>query len=117
MAITKGTGTSVIASTTSTTTSSAIDVSGNYLTEVYCSIVQVGTATSAATIQIQVSPDAGTTYYSPPTLLWTAGLSAATYNVTLSVPTSADKIKVVFTAESGGTSSTCVVQLNTVTAV
>jgi hypothetical protein len=117
MAITKGTGTSVIASTASTTTSSAIDVSGNYLTEVYGSIVVVGTATIAATVQIQVSPDAGTTYYSPTTLLFTAGLVANTYNFIIMVPTSAGKIKVTFTQQTSGTSSTCVVQLNTVTAI
>jgi hypothetical protein len=117
MAITKGAGTSVIASTTSTTTSSPIDVSGNYLTELYISLVQVGTATTAATVQILVSPDAGTTYYSPATLLVTAPLAAATTNWTVYVPTTAGKIKATFTQQAGGTSSTCVVQLNTVTAV
>jgi hypothetical protein len=116
MAATKGAGTSVIASTVSTTTSSAIDTSANDLTEVYGSVVQVGTATTAATIQIQVSPDAGTTYYSPTTLLWTAGLAAGTYPFVLWVPTTATKIKVTFTTQVGGTSSTVVCQLNTVTA-
>jgi hypothetical protein len=116
MAITKGTGSTVQASTTSTTTSSAQSVSGNYLTEVYISIVQVGTASVAATVQIQVSPD-GSTYYAPPTLLVSAGLTAGTYNFTLYVPTSAIDFKSVFTAQSGGTSSTCVVQSNAVTAV
>lgn len=117
MAIVKGTGTSVQASTATTATSSVIDVSANYLTEVYGSVVVVGTATTAATVQIQVSPDAGTTYYSPPTLLWTAGLAAGTYNFVIMVPTTASKLKTVFTQQSGGTSSTCVIQLNTVTAV
>ena len=117
MAISKGTGTSVIGSTASTTTSSAIDSSGNYLTELYVSIVVVGTATTAAKVQVNVSPDAGTTYYSPPTLLWTAGLTAATYNTVLMVPTSAGKYTVTFTQQSGGTSSTCVVQANQVTGV
>jgi hypothetical protein len=116
MAITKGTGTSAISSTTSSTTSSAQSVSGNYLTEVYISIVQVGTATTAATVQIEVSPD-GSTYYQPPTLLVTAGLTAGTYNWCLLVPTSSIDFKAVFTAQAGGTSSTCVVQSNNVTAV
>jgi hypothetical protein len=117
MAIFKGTGTSVISSTTLTATSTAQSASGNYLTEVYISIVVVGTATGAATAQIQVSPDGGTTYYSPATLLVTAGLAAGTYNWTILVPTSAINFKVAFTAQSGGTSSTCVVQSNNVTAV
>ena len=117
MAITKGTGTSVIASTASSTTSSAVDVSANYDTEVYVDMVIVGTATGAATVQIQVSPDGGSTYYSPPSLLYTAPLAAGTYDVVIKVPVTATHIKAAFTQQSGGTSSTVVVQLNTVTAV
>jgi hypothetical protein len=117
MAITKGTGTSVLASTTTTATSSAQDVSANYLTEVYISIVVVGTPTAAATVQIQVSPDAGTKYYSPQILLVTTPLAAGTYEWVIMVPTSAGKYKTTFTAQTGGTSSTCVVQSNNVTAV
>jgi len=116
MALTKGTGTSVIASTASTYTSSAIDSSANYLTELYCSIVQSGgAATVAATIQVQVSYD-GTNYISPPTLLWTAGLAAATYATVLLVPTTAIKYKLTFTQCTTNT-STCVVVANQVTGV
>jgi len=117
MAITKGAGTSVIGSTASTTTSSAQDSSGAYATECYISLVQVGTASGAATVQIQVSPDAGTTYYSPPSLLWTAPLVAGTYNTVLAIPVTAGKWKAVFTQCTGGTSSTVVVQSNAVTGV
>ncbi len=117
MAITKGAGSVVIASTASTTTSSAIDTSGNYLTEVYGTVVVVGTATTGATIQIQVSHDAGTTYISPPSLLWTAGLAAATYTFLLWVPTTATRIKVTFTQQAGGTSSTVICNLNNITTV
>ena len=98
MAITKGTGTSVISSTTSTTTSSAQSVSGNYLTEVYISYVQSSTAaTVAGTFQIKVSPD-GSTYYSPATLLVTAPLTASTTTTwTIMVPTSAIDFEVTYT--------------------
>ena len=116
MAITKGSGTSVISSTASTTTSSAQSVSANYATEVYISIVQVGTATTAATVQILVSPD-GTTYYSPGALLITAPLAAGTYNWVLQIPVTAIDYEVTFTTQSGGTSSTVVVQSNNVSAV
>jgi hypothetical protein len=114
MAITKGTGTTVIASTTSTTTSSAQSVSGNYATEVYASIVQVGTATTAATLAILVSPD-GSTYYTLAT--YSAGLAAGTYNWVIQIPVTAIDFEVTFTTQSGGTSSTCVVQSNNVSAV
>lgn len=110
-------GASVIASTAVTTTSAAISVATDYAQEVYVSLVQVGTATTAAQVQIQVSPDGGTTYYSPPTLLVLAGLAAGTYNWVLSLPASTDHIIAVFTQQAGGTSSTCIVQLGQVTAI
>jgi hypothetical protein len=117
MAVVKGTGTAVIASTVSTTTSSAFSASGDYATDLYVSIVQVATATTAATVQIKISPDGGTTYYAPPTLLLTAGLAAGTYNWVISLPPSATEYQVTFTTQTGGTSSTCVVQSNDVTGI
>jgi hypothetical protein len=68
-------------------------------------------------VQLQVSPDGGTTYYSPATLLWTAPLAAGTYDTVIQLPASTTKYKAVFTQQSGGTSSTVVVQSNDVTAV
>lgn len=117
MSIAKGTGTSVIGSTASTSTSTAQDSSGNYATEVYVDLVQVGTATTAAQVQIQISPDAGTTYYSPPSLLWVAPPAAGTYDTIISIPITVGKWKAVFTQCVGGTSSTVVVQSNNVSAV
>lgn len=117
MALTKGTGTSVIASTASTVTSSAISALSDYVTEIYIDMIIVGTATGAATVQIQVSPDTGTTYYSPSSLLWTAPLVAGTYDVVLRLPDSTTKYKVTFTQQSGGTSSTVVVQSNDITSI
>jgi len=116
MAITKGSGTSVIGSTASTTTSSAQDSSGAYATEAYISLVQVGTASTAAQVQIQVSPDAST-FYSPPSLLWVAPLVAGTYNTLVAIPVTAKQWKAVFTQCTGGTSSTVVIQSNAVTGV
>jgi hypothetical protein len=117
MAITKGTGSTLLSGVTTTQTTSATSVSGNYLTEVYIKYVQSSTvATVAGTIQILVSPD-GTNYYSPPTLLATAPLTASTTTYfVLYVPTSAIDIEITYTAPTGGT-GTCTVEINTVTAV
>jgi hypothetical protein len=115
MAATKGTGVTVISSTTSTTTSSAQNTATNYATELYVSIVQVGTATTAATVQVNVSPDSST-YYSPPSLLMSANLTGTSIWV-IQIPVTAIGYTVTFTAQSGGTSSTCVVQSNAVTGI
>jgi hypothetical protein len=117
MAISKGSGTTLISATTATTTSSATSVSGNYLTEIYIKYSQSSSAaTVAATVQILVSPD-GTNYFSPASLLVTAPLtaSATTYWV-LAVPTTAIDVEVTYTAPTTGT-GTCTVEANTVTAV
>lgn len=117
MAITKGTGTSLISAATSTTTSSAVDASSDYITEIYGSIAVVGSPSAGATVQVQVSPDGGTTYYSLPTLLYTAPLTAGTYLFGMVLPSSTKKYQVVYTAQTGGTSSTCTVQSNDVTGI
>ncbi len=116
MGITKGTGTTVIASTASTATSAAQDSSANYATEVYIDMVVVGTATVGAQVQIQVSPD-GSTYYSPPSLLYVFPLQAGTYDAVMTIPVTAIKWKAAFTQQTSGTSSTVVVQSNAVTGV
>ena len=80
MAITKGTGTSVLSAVTSTQTSSAVSTSGDYADAIYAKCVVVGTPTGGASFNIQQSPDGGTTYYTGPT--YTFGtLVAATYYI------------------------------------
>jgi hypothetical protein len=116
MAATKANAT-LLSAVTTTQTSSPQDVSTDYAQEAFVKVVQVGTATTAATVQIQVSSDGGTTYYSPPTLLFTAGLAAATYDQVFILPASTQKVQAVFTQQSGGTSSTCTVQLGQVTGI
>lgn len=98
-------------STSSGTTSSVSLASVNGAT-VYASIVQVGTATTAATLQVQESPD-GTAFYSPPTKLFTAGTAAATYVAEIAVDPTAQSVQVVYAAQSGGTSSTATIQVAT----
>jgi hypothetical protein len=117
MAITKGAGTAVLSAVTSTQTSSAVTTSGDYADTLFISIVQVGTATGAATVQVLESPDGGTTYYAAPTKLVTAGLLAGTYQSLIALDPTTTKAKVTFTAQTGGSSSTCTVQLNNVTGI
>lgn len=118
MSVVKGTGTSVIASTSSTTTSSAISATSDYATDVYISLAQSSTAaTVAGQVQIQVSPDGGTTYYSPASLLFAAPLTASTTtNWVVSLPPSTTKYQAVYTQCTTGT-CTCVVQSNDVTGI
>ncbi len=115
MAVTKGTGTTLLNGVTTSQTSAAVSASGDDVTEVYVTIVVVGTPTAAASVQVQVSPDGGTTYYSPATLLVSTPLAAGTYQFVLVLPPSATKFQVVFVAQIGGTSSTCTAQSNDVT--
>jgi hypothetical protein len=114
MAMTKANATLLNAVTT-TQTSSAQDISGDYADDLYVSIAVVGTATAGATFQVQWSEDGGTTYYNSP--VYTAGLTAATYYWVVSIPATATHVKVVFTQQTGGTSSTCTAQLGRVTAI
>ncbi len=114
MALTKASA-SVLSAVTTTQTSSAIDVSASYATTIYVSIVVVGTATTGAIFQPQFSPDSGTTYYNGPA--YSAGLAAATYQWEVNVPSDATHLKVAFTQQSGGTSSTCTVQIGKITGI
>ena len=101
-------------SATASGTTSPISCSADYLQEVYVSIVQVGTATSGASFAVQSAPD-GSTYYSSQT--YTAGTSAATYTWVIAVPVTAESVQIVYTAQSGGTSSTLTAQLGQITGV
>jgi hypothetical protein len=101
-------------SSTSSGTTNPISCSTDYIQEVYVSIVQVGTATTAASFSLQWSPD-GSTYYAGQT--FTAGTAAATYTWTIAVPVTAEDVQIVYTAQSGGTSSTLTAQLGQLTGV
>jgi hypothetical protein len=101
-------------SSTSSGTTNSISTSSDYAQQVFVSIVQVGTATTAASFTVQCSPD-GSTYYNLTTL--TAGVSAATYNWIVDIPVTAESVQIVYSAESGGTSSTLTGQLGQVTSV
>jgi hypothetical protein len=101
-------------SATASGTTNPISCSADYVQEVYVSIVQVGTATTAATFTVQWSPD-GSTYFSGQT--YTAPLGAATTAWVIAVPVTAQDVQIVYTAQSGGTSSSLTAQLGQVTGV
>ena len=97
-------------------TTNSISTSTDYIQTVYGKLVQVGPATTAATVQVQDSPD-GSTYYSPPAKLWVAPLAAGTYYFEVAVDPTAESTQVVYTAQSGGTSSALTMQLGQVTGI
>jgi hypothetical protein len=101
-------------SATASGTTNPISCSTDYVQEVYVSIVVVGTATGGATFIVQSSPD-GSTYYSGQT--YTAPLTAGTTSWIIAVPVSAEDVQIVYTAQTGGTSSTLTAQLGQVTGV
>lgn len=109
------TQTSLFSGQTTNGTSSNIDCSTDYLREVYVKIVVVGTASTAASFSFAYSAD-GTNYtYASQT--YSAGTAAATYNWQILLPSGFKKFNMVYTAQTGGTSSTCTADVNEVTAI
>ncbi len=115
MALVKSSSSHVSAQTTSTTTT-ATDISDAYRATIGVSIVQVGTATTAATFKVQVSQDGGTNYYD-----WTgdiaAGTAAATYTWEIELPDATNRVRLVYVQQAGGTSSTLAAVVGKVTAL
>ncbi len=116
MAATKGYTTLTWASGSSTTsgTTNAVTVSTDYSQDAAIAIVQVGTATTAASFQVQYSFD-GSTYYTLITI--TAPTTAGTYYWTISLPVTAAYVEIVYGAQSGGTSSTLTGQVGDVSGI
>lgn len=113
MALTKA-ATSLASSVTTTSTTSGVDISNAYRSSVYYSMVQVGTATTAASMVVEVSPD-GSTWYDLTEI--TFGTAADTYEGVVEMPDDAQEVRLAFTAQSGGTSSTLNAQVGEVTAL
>lgn len=111
MAATKS-ASAVLTGQTSSTTSSAVSCATTYAQELYVEIVVVGSPTVGASFIVQWSPDGGTTYYNSQS--YVADLTAASYYWTIQIPATATHVKQAYTAQTGGTSSTCTSQLGTV---
>jgi hypothetical protein len=110
MAATKG-AVSILSAVTTTQTSAAIDCSTYEIQQIFANIVVAGTPTGAAAIQPQYSVDGGTTYYNGFT--YKTDLAAGTYPFIIDVPPTTNRLKLVFTQQTGGTSSTLTAQLGT----
>lgn len=115
MAVTKGTGTTILSAVTTTQTSSATSTSGDYADSIYAKLVVVGTPSGSASFAILQSPDGGTTYYTGPT--YSAPLVAGTYYWVIALDPTCTKVEVSFTAQTGGSSGTFTAQLNNVTGI
>lgn len=117
MALTKSATTLTWASGSATTngTTNTVDVSGSYAATLYVKIIVVGAPSSAATFVPQFSPDGGTTWFSAFTYQTIA--VDGTYYWEIPFPADAQTFKLVYTAQSGGTSSTLTGQVGKVTAV
>jgi hypothetical protein len=115
VALTKG-ATSIVSGQTTSTTTSAADVSDAYSPAVGVKIVQVGTATTAASFIVQVSFDGGTNYYDDGGPI-AAGFAAATYTWVINLLPPVTNVRLVYTQQAGGTSSTLSAQAGEVTAL
>lgn len=102
-------------SATASGTTNAISTATHYADAVYVKVVVVGTPTASFTFVVQQSPD-GSTYYSGQT--YSAPLAAGTYYFGppfLSLDPSCQSVQIVYTAQSGGTSSTLTAQIGELT--
>jgi carbon monoxide dehydrogenase subunit G len=110
------TGVSHVSGQTTSTTTTATDIGAIYRAMIGVSIVQVGTATTAATFRVQVSPDGGTNYYDFTGDI-AAGTAAATYTWAVELPDASNRVRIVFVQQSGGTSSTLSAVVGELTAI
>lgn len=101
-------------SATASGTTNTVDTSTSYAAEVYVQIVQVGTASVPASFFLDFEPDGSTDFAGT---VFTAGTAAGTYTWVIIVPVTAEKVKLVYTAQSGGTSSTLTGQVGQVTGI
>lgn len=95
-------------SATTSGTTNPIDVSAVDEATISISIAVVGSPTAGASFQAQYSYD-GTSYYTIRSA--TAPTAAGTYYWTIAMPLSAADVQVVYTAQTGGTSSTIAIQV------
>ena len=103
-------------SATASGTTNAVDVSDCYAAEVHVQIVVVGTASTAASFVVQFSIDNSNyrSQFGP----YAAGTAAATYRFPpIPIPPGVNSVQLVYTAQSGGTSSTLTADVSQLTAI
>jgi hypothetical protein len=105
-------------SATASGTTNTINTATDPYDVLWGQVVVVGTPTAGASIQVQESVD-GSTWWSSPAKQWTAGtLAAGTYQFgPIPIDPASNLVQVVYTAQSGGSSSTLTMQLGQVTQI
>lgn len=104
-------------SATASGTSNAVDISASYASEVNGQVVMVGTASTAASFIVEFSADAGSNFRAS-VGPFSAGLTAATYKFgPIPCPPGQSSVRIVYTAQSGGTSSTLTLDISRTTAL
>jgi len=105
-------------SATASGTTNAVSTATDFYDALWGQVVVAGTPTAAASIQVQETVD-GTTYWSSPVKTWTASvLVAGTYQFgPIPIDPATSDVQVVYTAQTGGTSSTLTMQLGQITQI
>jgi len=100
---------------TASGTTNPLDCSTYYSQQVAWSIAQVGTATTPASFLVQYQPKGSVNWYlaAPIAVPATAGVSTDVVDV----PAGAGAVRVAYTAQAGGTSSTATFELQFVSGV
>jgi hypothetical protein len=101
--------------TTNPITMNSGGTSGPYAATVFGQVVVAGTATAGAQVQVQERPYGSSTWYSPATKVYTAPLAAGTYSFEIPLDPTAAQAQLVYTQQTGGTSSTFTAELGQVT--
>ena len=103
-------------SATASGTTNAVDVSGSYASEVDVQVVVAGTATSPALFSVEFSADG--TNFRAAVGAFSAGVAAGTYKFgPIACPPGQSAVRLVYTAQSGGTSSTLTADVSRTTAL
>lgn len=114
MAATKA-NVALLTAATSTTTSSLIDISTHYGDTINYSMVVVGTPSGAGSIQAQIKPAGGSNLYNfGPLITFPA---AGTFQGQIEIDPKAGSVQLVYTAQTGGTSSTLTAELAELTGI
>jgi len=110
------TAATILNAVTTTTTGTAATVSTGYGGTIGVTITQVGTPTTPSSFVVTWTTTGGlATYQIPASGSFQGPSVAGTITPTISIPIGAATVNVVFTAATGGTSSTCSAEAGWVT--
>lgn len=104
-------------SSTTTGVTNPISTASHYEDDVWGNIVVVGTPSAPASIQVEESPDGGTTWYALPEKVFTTNIVAGSYPFSCPIELSTTDVQISYVAQTGGTSSTFTAQLSSITGI